>query len=425
MSDRGKLFGTELRRLRIAAGISLLGLAKRVHYSKGYLSKIETGLKKPLPELARVCDNELAAGGELARLVPVTPSEAPPPSQEEGEVWPMGLARDGTGPVQAVSRRGLLAAGAASAVSFRTGTGGGPAVEESSLRTFRTMFGQFRELGQTANHEVVLPALLAHTQTLRELAGHASAGNREDILVLGARYAEYAGWMAQEAGEERTALWWTERAAEMADSAGDRDLAEYTRVRRALFALYRGDARGTIELARRARHGRLPPRIRALSLQREAQGHALAGDHYSCMRSLDSAREAHSAASADSELALGSTNLVDPVAMVTGWCLHDLGRPGEASSVLDREIQRVPTRASRSRARYGVRRALAHAAAGNVEHACALASRMLDTVDAIGSATVTTDLRRLDRTLARFRGNSSVRELIPRLTQSLRVRTDW
>ncbi|NBH03695.1 helix-turn-helix transcriptional regulator, partial [Amycolatopsis sp. SID8362] len=43
MSERAT-FGAELRRLRHAAGLSLTELADRVHYSKGYLSKVETGL---------------------------------------------------------------------------------------------------------------------------------------------------------------------------------------------------------------------------------------------------------------------------------------------------------------------------------------------------------------------------------------------
>jgi transcriptional regulator with XRE-family HTH domain len=32
------MFGAELRRLRLAAGVSLTDLARQVHYSKGYLS---------------------------------------------------------------------------------------------------------------------------------------------------------------------------------------------------------------------------------------------------------------------------------------------------------------------------------------------------------------------------------------------------
>jgi hypothetical protein len=69
--------------------------------------------------------------------------------------------------------------------------------------------------------------------------------------------------------------------------------------------------------------------------------------------------------------------------------------------------------------RFGVRQALAHAAAGDIDRACALAGDLLGEADAVASATVGTDLRRLSRTLARFHKNPSVRALQPRLADSL------
>ncbi|MEV8310473.1 helix-turn-helix domain-containing protein [Streptomyces flavidovirens] len=67
-------FGEELRRLRSERGISLTALARSIHYSKGYLSKIENGGKPPTPDVARRCDEALGAGGALVRLV----AEVPP-----------------------------------------------------------------------------------------------------------------------------------------------------------------------------------------------------------------------------------------------------------------------------------------------------------------------------------------------------------
>lgn len=63
-------FGDELRRLRRQAGLSLPQLAERIHYSKGYLSKVETGVVRPNRSLAKLCDVELDTGGVLAALVP-------------------------------------------------------------------------------------------------------------------------------------------------------------------------------------------------------------------------------------------------------------------------------------------------------------------------------------------------------------------
>ena len=418
VSEEVVLFGAELRRLRIAAGFSLTRMAESLHYSKGYLSKIETGYKQPNPDVARRCDVFLEAGGELARLVPARSSEAAPPETDgNGEVWLMNLAPDGTSWFRPVDRRQVLTAGAASALAF--GTGGNHAADEAPLEIFRGLFDQFRQLGQTASSSLVLPALIAQTHTLRGLAAQRSSRAGRDVLVLGARYAEYAGWMAQESGDDRAALWWTDRAVEMAAAGADHDLATYALVRRALITFYRGDAQRTIEMASQAQHATVPPRIRGLAAQRVAQGHALAGDYDACMRSLDEARELLSTARSESMPVLGTANLDDPAAMVAGWCLHDLGRPQEAITILDHEIHQVPAHALRSQARYGIRRALAHAVAGNIDYACSLTSQLIGVVDTVQSATVSTDLRRLARTLARFHTASSVRELQPRLTASL------
>ncbi|GHD93012.1 nSTAND1 domain-containing NTPase [Streptomyces naganishii] len=61
-------FPRQLRRLRQQRGLSLAELARRTHYSKGYLSKIETGAKRATADVARRCDEVLDAGGELLRL---------------------------------------------------------------------------------------------------------------------------------------------------------------------------------------------------------------------------------------------------------------------------------------------------------------------------------------------------------------------
>ncbi|WP_410662261.1 ATP-binding protein [Amycolatopsis sp. lyj-84] len=63
-------FGAELRRRRQEAGLSLTTLAERTHYSKGYLSKVETGIATPNPALAALCESELGAVGVLTALLP-------------------------------------------------------------------------------------------------------------------------------------------------------------------------------------------------------------------------------------------------------------------------------------------------------------------------------------------------------------------
>ncbi|MFF7635643.1 helix-turn-helix domain-containing protein [Kitasatospora sp. NPDC008050] len=427
-------FGAELRRLRLAAGLTLTQLGAAVSYSKGHLSKIELGQKVPPTDLARRCDVMLRADGRLLALAPpVEPRRGRPARRQvlvagAGSLLAIGLGGPAAGEAVAGAAMGPGAGGVFGVpVAEFAGSPGTLADPHITLAVFRAQFDQMRRLGQICGPATVLPLLAAQLGTLRELAGRAAASDRPLLLALAARYAEFAGWMAQEAGSDRAALHWTEQAVALAEAGADRQLAGYAQVRRALITFYAGDAVQTVELARLAQHPALPPRIRGLAAQREAQGHALAGDRTACLRSLDQARALLARAAAETPQAagesgptLGTTQLADPAAMVTGWCLHDLGRPGEAAVVLDQEYARIAPEALRTRARYGMRRALAHAAAGEIEHACALAGELLALTGTVPSATIASDVRRLARELSRFRANRAVRALQPALAAALR-----
>ncbi|WP_035796772.1 helix-turn-helix domain-containing protein [Kitasatospora mediocidica] len=421
MPQQPHRFGRELRLRRLAAGVTLTGLAAAVHYSKGQLSKVERGIRAPSPELARLCDAELGAEGGLTALVPARSGqeEAPETGGTDEEVWLMQLSPDGQSSFQSVGRRQVLAAGAASVVGLGlngAGASSGAAEATAQLEASRVLFDQYRLLGQTDGPEFLLPALIAQTNTLRALSTSGDCGTRQKMLRLGSRYAEYVGWLVQETGNDRSALWWTQRAVDLAAAGGDHDLAAYALVRRALVTFYRGDAAQTVGLAQQAQGGGLPPRIRGLAAQREAQGHAIAGDYDACMRSLDRARVLLAGHVPDSDApVIGTTNLSDPVAIITGWCLHDLGRPKQAAELMDAQLARVSPHATRTQLRYGVRSALAYAVSGEIDHACELTRRLLGSVGTVSSATVAADLRQLVRTLGRHPRNASVRALAPQL----------
>ncbi|MEU7153729.1 helix-turn-helix transcriptional regulator [Streptomyces sp. NPDC039022] len=427
MSEQPISFGIELRRRRTATGWSLTRLAMAVHYSKGHLSKVETGLKRPTSELARLCDAALCADGALAALVPPTEATeaAPiPESRPDEEVWIMQWDADGSVRFAAVDRRRALALGASCLLAVAAGeepAAASPA-DAGLLQASRAMFDQYRRLGQSAEPGALVPPLVAQAQALRDLATRSAGGTRRGLLVLASRYAEFAGWMAQESGNDRAASWLTRRAVDLAEAGGDRHLATYALARQALISFYAGDAAATIALSGRAADTQdAPPRIRGLAAQQEAQGHALAGDHRACMRRLETARALLSADTEDPTLpVIGSSNLTDPVSMATGWCLYDLGRPHQAADVLDAETARLPGHSVRNQVRYGMRRALSHAAAGHIEHACSVAAPLLGPVSQVDSATVRADVRRLARLLTRHGSNAAVREITPQLTSVLR-----
>lgn len=72
MDDRAA-FGARLRELRLAAGLSMDGLGKRIHYSKAQISRVEQGLVLPAMTFATSCDQVFNTDGELARAAAALP----------------------------------------------------------------------------------------------------------------------------------------------------------------------------------------------------------------------------------------------------------------------------------------------------------------------------------------------------------------
>ncbi|UXX93155.1 helix-turn-helix domain-containing protein [Streptomyces sp. AD2-2] len=77
-------FGAELRRRRIAAGMSLSELAGKVYCSRSFLSRVENGRRRASLELAQLCDEVLDAKGALVGLAPLPGTDAVPKAVRGG-----------------------------------------------------------------------------------------------------------------------------------------------------------------------------------------------------------------------------------------------------------------------------------------------------------------------------------------------------
>jgi transcriptional regulator with XRE-family HTH domain len=120
----------------------------------------------------------------------------------------------------------------------------------------------------------------------------ASGELRRKLLDVAALYAEFCGWLHQEAGDLRGGQEWTDRALQQAQAADDRELVAYTYVRIGQFAEAEGDGDRVVGLARAAqREPGLSPEVRALALQEEARGHALVNASTACLATMDEAWE--------------------------------------------------------------------------------------------------------------------------------------
>lgn len=400
-------FGAELQRRRLDAGMSLGELSRRVYYSKSHLSKIENGHKGVGIELARACDSALEAGGALIALVP-TPAVAAGAGVDayaDQRTWRLDLRPDGSSTAWLGDARMRL--------PVPTVVGSAAAAEG--------VFAAIRVWGRDASPSAVLPALLGQLQTVRAAVNAAGGATRTEHLALGARMTEFAGWMAQEAGDTGHARYFTDLAEHLAAQAGLSQMEHHVPVRRALLAMYDGDAEQTIELAARARStSGASPRLRSLAALREAQGYALAGDLAGFRRTLDLARDFAVRAAGEQDGPLGPGASLDVHTAVTeGWGLYDLGRYPAAIEILDRQVPLLRGESARSYARFAARRVLAHVAAGDPDRAADLLPDLLDYAERADSATVRADLHALSRLMLRWPDHPRLTPLRPRLTALL------
>lgn len=412
-------FGVELRRLRSAAGLSTQGLAELIQYSKSHISKVETGLKSPSVDFARRSDAALAAGGQLIALAVKTVKSNRTERSDElcreiARLESVNVSTGGPSPAMNSYVPGAQPPAAAVTSTDSVAT-------DHSLESFRNLLASMRDLGQTLSPSSIVEMLKPHTIALRELALHVEPSLSCQALLLAARFAEYTGWMAQEMGDDVAALRWTDQAVELAQAAGDQDMVAYAYVRRANIALYQQDAYGTVSFARQAQAMNCSTRVRGLAAQREAQGHALAGDYAAFRRCISLSSELLS--SNDEERTkrpvLGPTKIPDSVALAEGWSLHDLGRSAEAVDILSRLFDHTPKKASRAWARIGARLALALASIREIDRACEVVQPILALSPVVESATIRADLRQLSRILNRWSSNPSVRRIMPDLSAAL------
>lgn len=418
--------GTVLRECRNDAKLSLRELAILVHYSKGHLSKVELGHARLTLEVARKCDEALKTDGRLVRMLAKPSSHTSETNADAGPdqwTWITRSPSDGRTQFQAFSesaaRDGVPAASAAWTLDPPVG-----AIHDaaSPIIRFRALLVEYRKLGQVADPGSVVHSVIQSLDSLRTLAARTSGADRRAALSLAARFAEYAGWMAQELGRDQAAIFWTDRCADFARAANDRELVGYTLVRRAELFLYQDDGSSTVEFAAQVAKLFTDTYIGALALQREAQGHAIIGDERACMRALESARELEAAtAVASGDTRLGSTFMPRPLDYVTGWCLHNLGRSSSAAEVLAAQLDLVSLTALRARGRCAARLALAYAAGGDVIRAAATIDPVLGAASQIDSATLRSELRLLKREFSRWRRCPEVATVSPRMVAALRT----
>jgi transcriptional regulator with XRE-family HTH domain len=263
----------------------------------------------------------------------------------------------------------------------------------------------------------VLGTAGGHLDLVQQLLPNIAGAKRVRLLQVGARYAEFASWLNQDSGNARAATHWADRAMEWAQEAGNPLMVSYVLVRKADQAAATRDAPRTIGLAQSAlqHRRRLTSRGRAVALQQEAVGHALAGNEVACQRALDAAVQLAERSQQEGDQGPGRycTPAYVEIQRAATWI--EFGRPDRAINLLEDSLARLPSVHRRDRGVYLARLASAYALSSSPDVSVRKGWEALAVAEATGSRRITTELGQLRTRLAPWEATPQVGQLLKEL----------
>jgi hypothetical protein len=106
---------------------------------------------------------------------------------------------------------------------------------------FRCLLNEQFTAGRMLGPRQLIATTLAQIQVLGRLRRHAPTGTADDAVRLLALYAEFAGRLDQDAGDSKAAMYWSDRATDWAQAAGNYQMAAYLMLRETNIALLNQD----------------------------------------------------------------------------------------------------------------------------------------------------------------------------------------
>jgi hypothetical protein len=242
--------------------------------------------------------------------------------------------------------------------------------------------------------------------------------DRGDMLRFACQFAEFGGWIFQDSADLTCAMQWTNRALDYALELGDERVVAYTLMRKAMIATEGGSPAQGLGIADAAlkRKDALTPRLRAVILRQRSYSNAALGEVIATARDSDNAVIEAVAGENQGEEDRAPYCTPTYAAMEAGasWVL--LGHPKTAIPILETSRSEWADHTEvRDYAMCVSRLALAYAAAGDVERACAAADEVVALAQGLGSRRVVSQLGLLYRGLERWRRDPAVARVRGRL----------
>lgn len=310
----------------------------------------------------------------------------------------------------AVSRRAVLRGVGASAVGLAAGSSLPPVVPDlhpaGRLEAIRkVLIDSDNLLGPTR----VIPAAESQVHAIQQMRQAHRGADHRALLEQQTKFAEFAGWLHQDAGDHQSAQYWTDRALQWSHGTGDQTLTTFILARKSQLAGDMGDAVEVIDAAGAAES--LAPdasRLAAVAATFGAHGYAMQGDHVATLRAYDKARAMLDRMDTDPSSPGGSWGVWLDAAYIDVAAYRSLAVVGDytgaAAGFMD-AIDALPEGYYRDKGVYLARAARAHAGAGDQSRAAELGIQALAIGTETGSGRILTELTQLDGTMAQ--GDSS------------------
>jgi hypothetical protein len=127
----------------------------------------------------------------------------------------------------------------------------------------------------------VLPTVRHELGLIAQFRREARGPLHDQLLSTEARWAEFAGWLCDDLGNNAEGAWWLSQSMSMAHEANDLDFSAYLFARMAQRAVCTADEDRILGLAQAAtRVGTTHRHVLAFAALQRSHGHALAGDKY-------------------------------------------------------------------------------------------------------------------------------------------------
>ncbi|OXM67222.1 helix-turn-helix domain-containing protein [Amycolatopsis vastitatis] len=250
-------FGSALRRLRKAAGLSQAALARRVPVHTSNVSRYESGLQHPEERMAARLDELLGAHGEL--LARWSPLDIDPLTTDDRERIEYSVRFPGR-------------------------------IDEAAITALADSLAAQRRLDDIIGPVPLIPASLAQTEMVTDLLKEVNGPHRQQLAGVASEHVQFAGWLHAEARRDAQAVRLLEEAEDLADEAEDGTLAAQALNFRGYLARQQGRPRAMIRGFLTAYHtpgAHIAQRIG--DAVQAAQGYAKIGERDEALRLLDTA----------------------------------------------------------------------------------------------------------------------------------------